>query len=388
MKFGLLLATVLLLISIPSVFLLTNSLSDPSLESSTEVHISAYVPESDADNTTPIGSTPSTSSTSGGGGGSASGQIASTVEQTLTESMDSETPDSDATDPTPLDGEDSTATTTPTSPSTPSSEATPPTTTESSAETETPELETPPLADPPPPTETTLHFGGYAFPNAEISFTLNGTTTLTLTADSSGYFEGTYDQLTTGSHVFTFEARDYQGNRSPLTSYFYTVDTLAPVYIPSILLSPLLYIEPQTSTEILGGVAIPGSSLQVYGVDTEDQSLHIIDTFIVEEQGQFSFDFDLSGPMPYDQYYVACSFEGLNCGYSAVIEVQTVDTSTTQLAPSFVADFTADIEVNYVDFSFMRYAFLNNKTHPLYDLNRDGRISLIDFSLLNYQWTL
>jgi hypothetical protein len=51
------------------------------------------------------------------------------------------------------------------------------------------------------------------------------------------------------------------------------------------------------------------------------------------------------------------------------------------------ADFTADIKVNFVDFSFMRAAYLSGESILFYDLDEDGVLTLKDFSLLDYQWT-
>lgn len=235
---------------------------------------------------------------------------------------------------------------------------------------------------PPVPT-TSVRFGGYTFPNAIVTFTLDGATAYTIQADADGYFEGAYSAVEEGEHAFTFQAQDYADQSSRLTSYVYTVLPDSPVYIAPILLPPIFGF---SSTGELSGTAIPGSTVQVYGVDTATQDLFPVNRVEVSADGTFSYDIDLKNFPLYDQYYVSCEYEGKSCGYSGIIQVQAVGESASAPTEIF-ADFTQDVRVNYVDFSFMRAAFLNHKNLLLYDLNQDGKIDLQDFSLLNYQWT-
>lgn len=236
----------------------------------------------------------------------------------------------------------------------------------------------------PPTPQTSVHFGGYSFPGAQVTFTLNGDESLVIQADEKGYFEGEVNEVFLGENVFTFVAEGYEGNSSNLVSYNYTIQNESPVYIPYILLPPVIYI---TGAGALEGIAIPGSTLDVYGVSTQDQSLVIVDTVQVDADGNFNIEFDLGQALPYEQFYLSCELENAECGYSNVIHVQTVG-STSRFIEEVFADFTKDIQVNFIDFAFMREAFLKNNPNILYDLNQDGVLDLEDFSLLNYQWTL
>ena len=236
----------------------------------------------------------------------------------------------------------------------------------------------------PPVQQTSIHFGGYSFPNAQVTFSLNGEENLIVQADEKGYFEGEVKSVGLGENVFTFVAEGYEGNTSNLVSYSYTIQNESPVYIPYILLPPVIYI---TGTGDLEGISIPGSTLDIYGVSTKDQSLVIVDTVQVDADGNFQIEFDLGQALPYEQFYLSCKLEEIECGYSNVIQVQTVG-STSRFIEEIFADFTKDIQVNFIDFAFMREAFLKSNPNILYDLNQDGVLDLEDFSLLNYQWTL
>ena len=88
----------------------------------------------------------------------------------------------------------------------------------------------------------------------------------------------------------------------------------------------------------------------------------------------------------YSQYYVSCSYEGQGCGYSGIVPIQVIG-DTYEIPSNIFADFTQDVEVNFIDFSFMRSAFLSSQSILFYDLDEDGDLTLKDFSLLDYQWT-
>lgn len=234
------------------------------------------------------------------------------------------------------------------------------------------------------PAQTSVHFGGYSFPDAQVTFTLNGGQSFVVQADETGYFEGEYGAVSLGENVFSFVAENSTGNTTNLVSYNYTIQNESPVFIPYILLPPVIYV---TSTGDLEGVAIPGSTVDVYGVSTEDQSLVVVDTVQVDADGNFAIGFDLGQELPYGQFYLSCELKETKCGYSKVIQVQTVG-ATSRFIDEIFADFTKDIKVNFIDFAFMREAFLKKNSNILYDLNQDGALDLKDFSLLNYQWTL
>lgn len=338
-----------LLMFVPSYYLYTSV-----LEGSNEVHVTAIVPDS---------STPPTSeSTQGSSGGSwmqvLNGNGDEPSNEESEESVESEIPSS----------------------SDPNAQVA---VTEPGIGDNTVDNVTTESATPPPP-QTSVHFGGYSFPGAQVTFTLNGEESLVIQADDEGYFEGEVEAVFLGENVFTFVAEGYEGNTSNLVSYNYTIQNESPVYIPYILLPPVIYI---TGGGALEGIAIPGSTLDVYGVSTKDQSLVIVDTVQVDADGNFNIEFDLGQALPYEQFYLSCELENSECGYSNVIHVQTVG-STSRFIEEVFADFTKDIQVNFIDFAFMREAFLKDNANILYDLNQDGELDLEDFSLLNYQWTL
>lgn len=352
MKLWFVLLSLLFIFVAPAVYLFTDTLS-----ASNEVHITATVPELESESSSNV-------SSDGGGGGSWSGQIINVRDDEEVEEEDEdgeeETEEGEENEPEPDNAP------------------------ETDVVTDDEEVEEEALDEPAEPTSTNVYFGGYSFPNATISYSLNGEVISTIQADATGYFEGVYASVEAGENTFSFQAENYEGDESHLVSYAYTVQTASPVYISGVVLPPILDVSSEGDLE---GIAIPGSEIQIYGVDLSDQSLHVVNTISVNPDGTYAIEFDLRDPTVYDQYYVGCEWEGLDCGFSQVIEVQMVGDSYKFVGEVF-ADFTQDVEVNFVDFAFIRAAFLSGKNNPVYDLNKDGTIDLVDFSLLNYQWTL
>ena len=231
--------------------------------------------------------------------------------------------------------------------------------------------------------QTVIYFGGYAFPNAEVTFTLDVDFSFTVSANDEGYFEGSYDELYMGEHIFTFQALSYEGEESRLVSYAYNVQNEAALYISSVLLPPIF--GSNQGGDGLSGVAIPGSEIQVFGVSQGSQALVGLETIQVGSDGTYAYEVDLKEGA-YSQYYVSCSYEGQGCGYSGIVPIQVIG-DTYEIPSNIFADFTQDVEVNFIDFSFMRSAFLSSQSILFYDLDEDGDLTLKDFSLLDYQWT-
>lgn len=353
MKRWLLVFSALTLLGLPGTLFLANL-----LEVSNEVHITATVEDPNAapsDSSAVV----SNSSGQGGGSGASSNQSSSTNEDEEDGSNQSEEGSSGQTQGSQA-GESESNDTISETPSTDSTDAE--------------ELEEP---------MATLYFGGYAFPNASVQFSIDGTHVSTLTADEDGYFEGSYSELVFGGHIFSFQAESYAGDESRLVSYSYTVQNESPIYISSILLPPIF--TPADSGEGLAGVAIPGAEIEVYGVEQNGSGLVLLETIHVPDDGAYSYEVDLK-TKAYDQYYVACTFKGQACGYSGIIQVQNIGANNA-VPTNVFADFTNDVEVNFVDFSFMRAAFLSDVSILFYDLDEDGALTIKDFSLLNYQWT-
>ncbi len=355
MKLWFILLSLLFIFVAPAAYLFANTLS-----ASNDVTITATVPSQESES--------GTSSTSGGGGGSGwYSQITNIQDEDADEDVDTDSNSTDESTPGTELGLDED-----TSAQSGDEEADSEESIEESVE------------EPVEPETTEVYFGGYTFPNATISYSLNGEVVSTIQADTSGYFEGSYSVVEAGEQIFSFQAESYEGDESNLVSYAYTVQTGSPVYISSIILPPILDV---SSGGELEGVAIPGSEIQVYGVNLSDQSLHVVNTIPVGPDGTYVIEFDLGDSTVYDQYYVGCEWKGTDCGFSQIIQVQMVG-EDYKFVDKIFANFTEDEEVNFVDFAFIRAAFLQGKNNPLYDLNQDGEIDLVDFSLLNYQWTL
>lgn len=355
MKLWFVLLSLLFIFIAPAVYLFADTLSI-----SNEVHITATVPELESESSSNV-------SSGSGGGGSWGGQIINIRDDEKGDEKDEEEEEADD-----IEGDGG---------SEPEPDIAPET---GIVVDDKEEKEEEVLDEPAEPDTTNIYFGGYSFPDATISYSLNGDVISTIQADTSGYFEGIYPSVEAGENTFSFQAENYEGDESHLVSYAYTVQTTSPVYISGIVLPPILDVSSEGDLE---GIAIPGSEIQIFGVDLSDQSLHIVNTISVNPDGTYAIEFDLRDPTVYDQYYVGCEWKGLDCGFSQVVEVQMVGDSYKFVGEVF-ADFTQDVEVNFVDFAFIRAAFLSGKNNPVYDLNKDGTINLVDFSLLNYQWTL
>jgi hypothetical protein len=52
-----------------------------------------------------------------------------------------------------------------------------------------------------------------------------------------------------------------------------------------------------------------------------------------------------------------------------------------------IADLNCDGKVNLVDFSILAYWYKKTPVPEKVDLNNDGKVTLVDFSIMAYYWT-
>lgn len=228
-------------------------------------------------------------------------------------------------------------------------------------------------------------FKGRAYPNAFLTILKNGRVAATFFAKPSGLFEKKLTGIWEGTYNFGIWAEDTEGRKSVTQSFTIslirrTITTISGIFIsPTIELFPIEVSRGET-LDIFGQV-FPESQVNIFISPGE-----IVKETITSPQGKWSFKLDTT-PLEAGEYKVrAKAFfgEGEQSPFSRTL-------SFLVLAPVVVckgADLNFDGEINLIDFSILLYFW--HRTLPeniCADINQDGIVDLVDFSIMMYYWT-
>lgn len=267
---------------------------------------------------------------------------------------------------------------------------------------------TPPTPPPPPPppaggggggggvfdgtvpvrAQTRVILEGKAYPNSPITVLKDGELVGVVRSDSSADFSYEVSNATPGPTTFGFWAIDSRGVRSITFTTTFQVTQNAVTTVSNVFLPPTIDLKAKK-------VSL-GSSLDAFGATAPNAKVSL---FLDRERNARITA--TSGPsglwsalIPIDVvndeafHAIKAMFElfGPNAqaksGYSQAVNfyVGTRDAHTPDSA-----DLNGDGKVNLVDFSILLFHW--NTDHAVADLNGDGKVNLTDFSILLFNWT-
>ncbi|MCA9391726.1 dockerin type I repeat-containing protein [candidate division WWE3 bacterium] len=276
--------------------------------------------------------------------------------------------------------------------------------------------------------DTIVEFEGYTFPYAFITF-LDGISTVgTALADQNGYFDKLIYSVSSGSHTFGIYAEDDDSIQTSTTHFNVNVTAQTTTTISNVLLPSTIRLNTTSITQgqsiTIYGLSKPGSDIAVYVV-TKGQ----ITTKTASSSGNWSHTYSPNySPGTYEVYTITSvggggSSEESTHLYFTIGAAPTptptpvptntptptpttpppnptlVPTNTPTPTPTIVtptatptpsrncrrSDLNCDGKVNLVDFSILLYHWGTN--HKTGDINNDGQVNLTDFSIMLFDWT-
>ncbi|USN87819.1 MAG: hypothetical protein H6779_00010 [Candidatus Nomurabacteria bacterium] len=231
---------------------------------------------------------------------------------------------------------------------------------------------------------------GYAYPNSEIVALVDGTEAIRDKADAQGIYSITIDNIAKGVYTFGVYAIDSKKNKSSTFSTSFTVSGGRTSELSNINISPSMVVTPDPVT--------PGQTLQISGYALPNAKITLEN---VKDGGSitkiFSTNSDGSGA-----WSTALDTSGFSVGtYKLKVKAEQDGAVVTNFStflfygvgqkavkPS-TADLNVDGKVNLVDFSILLFWWNTDggNSNPSADINGDGKVSLTDFSILLFNWT-
>jgi len=247
----------------------------------------------------------------------------------------------------------------------------------------------PGVPTPPPPVggvpvvPATVIFEGKAYPGALVTIARNKSVTGTTAADFFGNFSKTLTGVPAGTWTFNIYAEDTEGRKSVTLGFTISIAGGTTTEISGIFIPPTISL----SKEIIRR----GATLEIFGQAYPESEVQIfISSPIPEikktkstEKGKWKYSLDTT-PLIVGTYTTkakAVTPEGEQSPFS-----EEMIFKITEFCKG--ADLNFDGKVNIIDFSILLY-FWGQKSpaNRCADINSDGTVNIVDFSIMMYYWT-
>ncbi len=232
---------------------------------------------------------------------------------------------------------------------------------------------------------------GYAFPRSTITILVDGQIADTVTSGSDGSFASTIDAIARGAYTFGVYGTDKNGVRSTTYSTTFSItgsrgSTLSNVNVmPSIKVSP----NPVDPNSILSvtGYTIPNAIVTIE--NQSDKSSATLKSFTANSDGNGLWSLSVStdgfSKGTYKIRAKAKQDAGVFTNFSGYTFYGVGELAQGPRSP----DLNRDGKVNLIDFSILLFWWNSSggNSNPPADINGDGKVSLTDFSIMIFNWT-
>lgn len=235
-----------------------------------------------------------------------------------------------------------------------------------------------------PPTATKVILQGLAYPNALITILEDGKEVTSIQADSQANFKVELTNVTAGVYTFGLWAEDKNSLKSVVFNFTTsvaknTITTISGIFLPptidlhttSLLAGDILKVSGQTA---------PASQITIYVSSTNE----LVKEIAADNEGSWNHDLD-TGDLETGGHAIrakSTSFDGLISTFSKTLAFNINGEADFKFNP---ADLNKDGRVDLIDFSILLYWW--GKDSETADINNDSIVDLIDFSILMYYWT-
>jgi hypothetical protein len=231
---------------------------------------------------------------------------------------------------------------------------------------------------------------GFAYPNSNVSILVDGNFFTTVRATGIGSYSVTLDQIARGVYTFGVYAAGPDGTRSSTFSTSFTVTGARTSALSNINVAPSIKVAPDPvnpgETLTVSGYALPNARVEIQNGVVQSNAVRDIET-TSDATGRWTTTID-TGNFSRGTYQIRARSSqegGLTTNWSGYTFYGVGQVADVPIN----ADLNRDGRVNLVDFSILLFWWNTNggDSNPPADINRDGRVNLVDFSILLFNWT-
>jgi hypothetical protein len=225
---------------------------------------------------------------------------------------------------------------------------------------------------------------GKAYANSTVNILLDGKAVGTVTADSNADFLFTTTAITPGTATFSFWSRDAAGVDSITTSMVFevvqsAVTTLANIYLPPTIAASSKQIKPG-GLVTLSGYTVPSAKVSSPIIPGDKSAL----SSTADGSGKWALQVDTAS-LSNGFHSVKSMFQlpdGSKSGYGRSLSF-FVGEGEPPAGKS--PDLNLDGKVNLIDFSIFLTSWGTDNDRS--DFNSDTKVNLADFSIMLFAWT-
>ncbi|MCA9354004.1 MAG: hypothetical protein KC877_00615 [Candidatus Kaiserbacteria bacterium] len=231
---------------------------------------------------------------------------------------------------------------------------------------------------------------GYAYPNSTVGILVDGNFFDTTRANSSGEYSITLDEIARGVYTFGVYASGPDDTRSSTFSTSFTVTGARTSELTNVNVAPSILVEPDPvdpgETLTVSGYALPNATVSVQNGKLRSTIIKDF-TLTSNASGFWSTTIDTSS-FSEGTYQIRAKSEQTGGAKTNWSEYTYYGVGGEADVP-INADLNRDGKVNLVDFSILLFWWASNggDSDPPADINRDGTVSLTDFSIMLFNWT-
>lgn len=248
-------------------------------------------------------------------------------------------------------------------------------------------------AEPPAPAEVV--FKGMAYPNALLIISKQNQVAAAFLADGKGYFEKKLTGLIEGAYVFGIFAQDSESRESitlnfTLNTFWGARTTVSNIFIPPTISLSRTQISKGALLDIKGEVfpesevnllIFPGPVTKTAKADSSGKWFYGLDTGELREG---TYQVKAKGFLATSQQSEFSQSLSFMVGAPLLLPPEEIP----ELPIYLKTDLNFDGKVNLIDFSILLYwwnGVLPGRTSA--DINTDSVVDIVDFSIMMYYWT-
>ena len=233
---------------------------------------------------------------------------------------------------------------------------------------------------------------GYAFPDSIVHILVDGYDADSERADDDGKFSLTVRDIARGAYTFGIYAVDPDNTQSSVFSTSFTVTGGRTSHLSNILITPSIKVTPDPVNPgealTISGYALPNATVDIEnqkdGVNVTKKQF----TTTSDSEGKWSISVNTAN-FSVGTYTVKAKAKSLDGSIETGYSEKTFYGVGQEADNQRFADLNRDGKVNLIDFSILLFWWGTNggDSDPPADINADGKVSLTDFSILLFQWT-
>lgn len=238
---------------------------------------------------------------------------------------------------------------------------------------------------------TGVKFIGRAYPLSTVVILKDGQQVTSTVAGPDARFEVLVSGLSPSVYTFSVISEDSFGRRSVLFTFPLTVTrgvlaTISGIFLPPTIDADNIEVKKGDKVSIFGQT-VPNSNVTI-NVDSLVTNFFQVPS---DNAGVYLFDLDTS-ILDYGDYFAKSkavySNEASQFGKLVYFKVGKTTIAKDQSLTTYVgADLNQDGYVNIVDFSILAYWYKKQNSPVYVDLNSDTTVTVVDFSIMAFYWT-